>query len=175
MSWNKQRGTSEVRKRKKCKVQSTKTMNYNRNRQFCYFCKRYNSWQECRTRIQENQPCTGKQGRKYWPKRYASNEETQQREISPISALAGFVAPLMQSPIVIPQMLLNLCVVSLATCTKLFKILAPWEKVRLRINVRAGNQTRSWLLDTRAAITCMNRRSFNTASGQQKPKKISNA
>jgi len=33
----------------------------------------------------------------------------------------------------------------------------------------------SWLFDTGAAITCMNSRSFNTAFGNQKPKKISNA
>jgi hypothetical protein len=33
----------------------------------------------------------------------------------------------------------------------------------------------SWLFDTGAAITCMNRRSFNAAFGTQKPKKISNA
>ena len=32
----------------------------------------------------------------------------------------------------------------------------------------------SWLFDTGAAITCMKSRSFNTAFGMQKPKKISN-
>ncbi len=144
-------------------------MNNNRNKQFCYFCKRYNHQQEeCHTRIQVNQPCTDKQGRTYWSRRYATKEEPQQRETSPISALPGFVAPL-------AQMLLNLCVVSLTTCTKLYEILASGDKVRPRINVRAGNQTMSWLFDTGAAITSMNSRSFNTAFGQQKPKKISNA
>jgi hypothetical protein len=36
-------------------------------------------------------------------------------------------------------------------------------------------ETRPWLFDTRAAITYMNSRSFNTAFGTQKPRKISNA
>jgi hypothetical protein len=37
------------------------------------------------------------------------------------------------------------------------------------------NQTTSWLFDIGAAITCINSPSFNTAFGQQKPRKISNA
>jgi hypothetical protein len=45
------------------------------------------------------------------------------------------------------------CTVSLATCNKLFEIFAPGDKVRSRINVWTGNQTTSWLFDTRAAIT----------------------
>jgi len=96
-------------------------------------------------------------------------------EISPISALNGLVTLLMQNPSVIPQLIFNLCVVSLATCNKLFEVLAPGDKVCKRINVRAGNQTTSWLFDTRAAITCMNNRSFNMAFAHQKPRKISNA
>jgi hypothetical protein len=50
------------------------------------------------------------------------DEETLQREISPISALSGYVAPLRQIPTVILQLLLYLCVASLATCNKLFEI-----------------------------------------------------
>jgi hypothetical protein len=69
----------------------------------------------------------------------------------------------------------KVCVLSLATCSKFFKVLAPGNKVRPRLNVRAGNQTTSWLFDTVAAITCMNSRSFSTAFAQQKPRKISNA
>jgi len=79
------------------------------------------------------------------------------------------------NPAVLPQLLLNLCVVSLATCNKLFEIFAPGEKVYPRINVRTGNQTTSWLFDTGAAITCMNSWLLNAAFGSQKPKKISNA
>jgi hypothetical protein len=40
---------------------------------------------------------------------------------------------------------------------------------------KTGIQTTSWLFDTRAAITCMNSRSFNAAFGMQKPRKISKA
>ncbi len=61
---------------------------------------------------------------------------------------------------------------SLTTCSKIYDIFAPGEKIRPRINVRTGNQTTSWLFDTGAAITCMNSRSFNAAFGNQKPKKI---
>ncbi len=151
-------------------------MNDNLNWQFCYFCKRYNHPQEkCCARIQENQPCTDKQGRKYWPRQYTMSNKPQQREISPISALTGFVEPLMQSPLVIPQLIVNLCVVSLATCTKLFDILAPRDKVRPRINVRARNQTTSWVFDTGVAIRCMNSGSFNTAFGPKKTRKVSNS
>ncbi len=63
----------------------------------------------------------------------------------------------------------------LATHTKLFAILAPGDKVWSRVNLRAGNQTTSWLFNTGAAVTCMSSRSFNMAFGQQKPWKVSNA
>jgi hypothetical protein len=76
---------------------------------------------------------------------------------------------------VIPQLIINLSVVSLTTCNKLFEVLAPSDKVLPRLNVWARNQTTSWLFDSGAAITCMNSRSFNTAFTQQKPRKISDA
>jgi hypothetical protein len=60
----------------------------------------------------------------------------------------------------------------IATCNKLFEVLAPGDKVQTRINV---NQKNSWLFDTGAAITCMNKRSFNTAFAEQKLRKISDA
>jgi len=152
-----------------------KTMNDNKNWQLCYSCKRYNHPQEeCRTRIQENQPCTDSRGQKYWLRRY-TDEEPAQKAVSPISALTNYVTPLRGSRAVLPQLLLNLCVASLATCNKLFEIFAPEEKLRLRINVKTGSQTMSWLFDTGAAITCMNSWSFNTAFGSQKLKTISNA
>ena len=104
-SSNKQRGTKRKRSEKLWK--SAKTINDNRNRQFCYVCKRYNHRQEeCRTRIQENQPCTDKQGQKYWPKRYTTSKSPQ-GEISPISALTGFLAVLTENPMVIPKLILN--------------------------------------------------------------------
>ncbi len=94
---------------------------------------------------------------------------------SPISALTNYVKPLMGSRSVLPQLILNLCLASLTTCNKLYKIFTPGEKVRPRVNVKTGNQTTSWLFDTGAAITSMNSRSFNAAFGNQKPRKIANA
>jgi hypothetical protein len=80
----------------------------------------------------------------------------------------------MGSRSVLPQLILNLCLASLTTCNKPYKIFVPGEKVRPRVNIKTGNQTLSWLFYTRAAITCMNSRSFNAAFGTQKPRKISN-
>jgi hypothetical protein len=80
------------------------------------------------------------------------------------------MALLMQSQQVIPQLVLNFCTVSIATCSKLFEVLAPGDKVRPRLNVQAINQNTSWLFDTGAAITCMNSKSFNSAFDHQKPR-----
>jgi hypothetical protein len=145
------------------------------NQKLCFDCKRFNHRQdECRTRIQDKQPCTDSRGRKYWPKQY-TDEEMTQGLTSPISALTNYVKPLMGSRSVLPQLILNLCLASLTTCNKLYKIFTPGEKVRPRVNVKTGNQTTSWLFDTGAAITSMNSRSFNAAFGNQKPRKIANA
>jgi predicted aspartyl protease len=146
-----------------------------RNMNLCFYCKRFNHRQEdCRTRIQDKQPCTDARGRKYWPRQY-TDEETTQEPISPISALTNYVTPLMGSRSVLTQIILNLCLASLTTCNKIYDIFATGEKIRPRVNVRTGNQTTSWLFDTGAAITCMNSRSFNAAFGNQKTKKIANA
>jgi hypothetical protein len=42
-----------------------------------------------------------------------------------------------------------------------------------KIRPRAGDKTFSWLFDTRAAVTCMNKQSFDLAFGHCKPKQIS--
>jgi hypothetical protein len=146
-----------------------------RNQNLCFYCKRFNHRQEdCRTRIQDGQPCTDNRGRKYWPKQY-TDKEADQGPISPISALMNYVTPLQGSRSVLTQIILNLCLASLMTCNKIYDIFAPGEKIRPRINVKTGNQTTSWLFDTGAAITCMNSRSFNAAFGNHKPKKIANS
>jgi hypothetical protein len=74
---------------------------------FCYYCKRYNPDPGKST-------LTDKQGCKYWPRRYIHNK-TQQEETSPIAALRGLISPLRQSQLVIPQLILNLCAVSIST------------------------------------------------------------
>ncbi len=164
------------KKRRSAKIHSRKTTTASyRNQNLCFYCKCFNHRQEdFRTRIQDGQPCTDTRGRKYWPKQY-TDEETNQGPISPISAFTNYVTPLMGSRSVLTQIILNLCLASLTTCSKIYDIFAPGEKIRPRVNVRTGNQTMSWLFDTGAAITCMNSRSFNAAFGNQKPKKIANA
>jgi len=155
-------------KRRSVTVQPRRTtMASYRNTNLCFYCKRFNHRQEeCRTRIQDKQPCTDARGRKYWPRRY-TDEETTQEPISPISALTNYVTPLMGSRSVLTQNILNLCLATLKTCNKIYDIFAPGEKIRPRVNVRAGNQTTSWLFDTGAAITCMNSISFNAAFGNR--------
>jgi hypothetical protein len=82
---------------------------------------------------------------------------------------------LMQAPSIIPQLILSLCTISIATCNKLFEIMTPFNgnKIRPWLAIRAGNKTFSWLFDTGAAVTCMNKESFDLAFGHSKPKQIS--
>ena len=47
------------------------------------------------------------------------------------------------------------------------------DKIRPRLPVRAGNKTFSWLFDTGATVTCMNKESFDLAFGHSKPEQIS--
>ena len=47
------------------------------------------------------------------------------------------------------------------------------DKIRPRLAVRAGDKTFSWLFDTGAAVTCMNKQSFDMAFGHTTPKQIS--
>ncbi len=47
------------------------------------------------------------------------------------------------------------------------------DKIRPRLAVKVGDKTFSWLFDTGAAVTCMNKQSFELAFGHSKPKQIS--
>jgi hypothetical protein len=47
------------------------------------------------------------------------------------------------------------------------------DKIRPRLVVRAGYRTFSWLFDTGAAVTCMNKQSFDMAFGHSTLKQIS--
>jgi hypothetical protein len=53
-------------------------------------------------------------------------------------------------PGIIPQLILSLCTISIATYNKLFEIMTPFnrDKIRQRLAVRAGNKTFSRLFDT---------------------------
>ncbi len=46
------------------------------------------------------------------------------------------------------------------------------DKIRPRLAVRAGTKTFCWFFDTGAALTCMNKESFDLAFGHSKPKQI---
>jgi hypothetical protein len=65
---------------------------------------------------------------------------------------------LIQAPSVIPQLIVSLCTISIATCNKLFEIMMPFngDKIRPRLAIKEGDKTFSWLFDTGAAVTCMN-------------------
>ena len=85
--------------------------------------------------------------------------------------------PLMNAPSVIPQLILNLCTISIATCNKIFNHMTPFngDKIRPRVMARAGGKTFSWLLDTGASVTCMTANSFHAAFPQDKPRRVQNA
>jgi len=85
------------------------------------------------------------------------------------------MTPLIQAPSVIPQLILSLCTISIATCNKLFEIMTPFngDNIRPRLAIKAGDKTFLWLFDTGAAVTCMNKQSFDLAFGLSKPKQIS--
>jgi hypothetical protein len=56
----------ECNSEKKCNTE-TKTMTSYKPQNLCFYCKQFNHWQDkCRTRIQDNQPCTDSKRRKYW-------------------------------------------------------------------------------------------------------------
>ncbi len=79
----------------------------------------------------------------------------------------SLMTPLLQAASVIPKLILSLCTISFATCKKLFEIMTPFngDKIRPRLAVREGNNTFSWLFNSGAAVTCMNKESFDLAFG----------
>jgi hypothetical protein len=88
--------------------------------------------------------------------------------------LRSLMIPLIKNPQFIPQIILSLCTVSIATCNKLFDIMKNnGDKIRPRLNVTASDETFSWLFNTGAAVTCMNSKSFYMSFSIQKPKMIS--
>jgi hypothetical protein len=86
------------------------------------------------------------------------------------------MTPLMHAPSVIPQLILNLCTILIATCSKIFNQMTHFngDRVRPRITARAGNKTFSWLFDTGASVTCMIAASFHAAFPSFKPRRVQN-
>jgi predicted aspartyl protease len=87
------------------------------------------------------------------------------------------MAPLMKAPSVIPQLILNLCTVSITTCNKIFNQMTPFngDRIRPRVTARAGGKTFSWLFDTGASVNCMTAASFKAAFPHSKPRRVQNA
>jgi len=79
------------------------------------------------------------------------------------------MAPLMNAPSVIPQLILNLCTVSIATWNKFFDRMTP------QLTAKVGGQTFSWLFDIGASITCMTQDSFNAAFPHNQPRRVQNS
>jgi len=89
----------------------------------------------------------------YWTKVYVTsngNSEQQETGAGASFTLKSLMTPLIQAPRVIPQLILSLCTILIATCYKLFEIMTPFngDKISPRLAVRAGNKTFSWLFDT---------------------------
>jgi hypothetical protein len=85
----------------------------------------------------------------------------------------GLMEPLHQAPAVIPQIIMSLCTISIATCNKICEIMTPFyggNKTRPRINVTTGAKTFNRLFDTGAAIICMSADSFKDAFKTTRPK-----
>jgi hypothetical protein len=85
----------------------------------------------------------------------------------------SLMEPLHQAPLIIPQLILSLCAISIVTFNKLSEIMTPFyggNKNCPRINVTMGDKTFNWLFDTGAAITCMNANSFRQAFSGKRPK-----
>jgi hypothetical protein len=55
----------------------------------------------------------------------------------------SMMTPLMNAPSVIPQLILNLCTISIAMCDNFFNQMKPsnGDKVRPRVTARAGGKT----------------------------------
>jgi hypothetical protein len=78
----------------------------------------------------------------------------------------SLMEPLHQAPLVIPQLILSLCAISIVIINKCLEIMMPFyggNKNQPRINMTTGEKTFNWLFDTGAAVTCMNANSFRHA------------
>jgi hypothetical protein len=55
----------------------------------------------------------------------------------------SLMIPHIQTPSVIPKLILSLCLVSIATCNEFFEIMSPFnvDKIRPSQLVKAGNKT----------------------------------
>jgi hypothetical protein len=75
------------------------------------------------------------------------------------------MTPLIQAPSIIPQLILSLCTVSIATCNKRFENMMPFngDKAKFRLSGCIKNKNIFWVIDTGSAVTGININSFKMA------------
>jgi hypothetical protein len=100
------------------------------------------------------------------------------QELQPFPAIFGFsvkswMTPLIQAPSIIPQLILSLCTMSIATCNRLFENMTAFygDKNKTKIFGSVNGKTFYWRIDTGSQVTCMNINSFETANGKKKEEK----
>jgi hypothetical protein len=84
------------------------------------------------------------------------------------------MTPLIQAPSVIPQLILSLCTVSIATCNKLFENMTLFNGDHKDTTIigTINGKNFYWKIDRGSAVTCMNINAFKTAFGQTKEKNL---
>jgi RNase H-like domain found in reverse transcriptase len=84
------------------------------------------------------------------------------------------MTPLIQAPSVIPQIILSLCTVLIATCNKLFENMTLFngDHKDTKIIGTGNGKNFYWKIDTGSAVTCMNINAFETAFGKTKERNL---
>jgi hypothetical protein len=80
------------------------------------------------------------------------------------------MTPLIQAPSVIPQIILSLCTVSIATCNKLFENMTLFngDHKDTKITGTVHGKKFYWKINTGSAVTCININAFEAAFGKTK-------
>ena len=80
------------------------------------------------------------------------------------------MTPIIQAPSVIPQIILSLCTVSIATCNKLFEKMTLFngDHKETKITGTVNGKNFYWKIDTGSAVTCMNINALEAAFGKTK-------
>jgi len=86
----------------------------------------------------------------------------------------SLMTPLINAPYIIPQLILTLCSVSIATINQIAEVMNPFngDTIRPRINGRTNNYTTSYLVDTGAAACCMSKKTFDMLFKNKLPKRL---
>jgi hypothetical protein len=104
--------------------------NVNRNKQICVFCKIPNHRQEeCRKRINANStPVDAHCGRRSMLLQTTTKvKPTSTNPGPPGFSVLSLMEPLCQALLVIPQIIMSLCAISITTCNKLCEIMMPFH------------------------------------------------